>query len=308
MNKITIGIPKSLLYYKYKDLWINFFKYLDCNIVISPNTNKEILENGIKLSMDESCLAMKIYLGHINYLKDKCDYIFVPRIECIKKNEKTCTNFSALYDLINTIFETKILYYNVNLEKNIDEYTAFINMGKYLKIPLNKIKKAYFEAKNKEKILKINNILKQNKILQDSNKIKILLAGHPYNLYDDFIGNQIVKVLKDNNVTIIFSDIYDDINLENEVKAISKNNYWTYNKEMIGAIEHYKNKIDGIILVTSFPCGPDSLSNEMIIRNVSIPITNIIMDEGNSNTGLITRIESFIDILEERKKNERKNN
>ena len=54
----------------------------------------------------------------------------------------------------------------------------------------------------------------------------------------------------------------------------------------------------------------DSLSNEMILRNISIPITNLIIDENNSDTGLLTRIESFIDIIEERRKinNERKDN
>ena len=41
--KIKIGLPKSLLYYYYKDLWIYFFKYLDFDIVISCNSNKEIL-------------------------------------------------------------------------------------------------------------------------------------------------------------------------------------------------------------------------------------------------------------------------
>ena len=48
----------------------------------------------------------------------------------------------------------------------------------------------------------------------------------------------------------------------------------------------------------------------MILRNVKIPITNLIIDEANSDTGLLTRIESFIDILEERRKNhgERENN
>ena len=40
----------------------------------------------------------------------------------------------------------------------------------------------------------------------------------------------------------------------------------------------------------------------MIVRNVKIPITSLIIDEANSDTGLLTRIESFIDILEERRK------
>jgi len=129
MNRITIGIPKALLYYKYKDLWITFFEELGCEVIISPNTNKTILNEGIKLSMDEACMAMKVYMGHINYLIDKCDYILVPRIKCIKKHEKVCTNFSALYDLVNNVFDKKLIHYNLDVETKEDELYGFITMG-----------------------------------------------------------------------------------------------------------------------------------------------------------------------------------
>lgn len=310
MNKITIGIPKALLYYKYSELWTSFFEELGCEIIISPNTSKKILEDGIKFSLDESCMAMKIYMGHVYYLIDKCDYILVPRLKCIKKHEKLCTNFSALYDLVNNIFDKKLINYNVDVEHKEDELYAFVTMGLSLGFSYRKIVSAYHIAKEKEKMLKEREISKQKSIIASSNKIKILLAGHPYNLHDEFIGKQIENVLEKNNIEIIYSDKYDTKYLEQEIKKISPKNYWTYNKEIIGAISHYQELVDGIILITSFPCGPDSLSNEMILRNVKIPITNLIIDEANSDTGLLTRIESFIDILEERRKNhgERKNN
>lgn len=310
MNKITIGIPKALLYYKYSELWTSFFEELGCEIIVSPNTSKKILEDGIKFSLDESCMAMKIYMGHVYYLIDKCDYILVPRLKCIKKHEKLCTNFSALYDLVNNIFDKKLINYNVDVEHKEDELYAFVTMGLSLGFSYHKIVSAYHIAKEKEKMLKEREISKQKSIIASSNKIKILLAGHPYNLHDKFIGKQIENVLEKNNIEIIYSDKYDTKYLEQEVKKISPKNYWTYNKEIIGAISHYQELVDGIILITSFPCGPDSLSNEMILRNVKIPITNLIIDEANSDTGLLTRIESFIDILEERRKNhdERENN
>lgn len=310
MNKITIGIPKALLYYKYSELWTSFFEELGCEIIVSPNTSKKILEDGIKFSLDESCMAMKIYMGHVYYLIDKCDYILVPRLKCIKKHEKLCTNFSALYDLVNNIFDKKLINYNVDVEHKEDELYAFVTMGLSLGFSYRKIVSAYHIAKEKEKMLKEREISKQKSIIASSNKIKILLAGHPYNLHDEFIGKQIENALEKNNIEIIYSDKYDTKYLEQEVKKISPKNYWTYNKEIIGAISHYQELVDGIILITSFPCGPDSLSNEMILRNVKIPITNLIIDEANSDTGLLTRIESFIDILEERRKNhdERENN
>ena len=302
MNKITIGIPKALLYYKYKDLWISFFENLGCEIIISPNTNKQILEDGIKFSMDESCLAMKIYMGHVYYLIDKCDYILVPRLKCIKKHEKLCTNFSALYDLIHNVFDKNLIHYNLDVDKKEYELYAFTTMGLSLGFSYRKIISAYKEAKEKEKLLNERRISKQKSLIASSNKIKILLAGHPYNLYDEYIGKQIERILEKSNIDIIYSDNYDQKYLETEVKQIAPHNYWTYNKEIIASIVHYQDVVDGIILVTSFPCGPDSLSNEMILRSVKIPITNLVMDEADANTGLLTRVESFIDILEERRK------
>lgn len=300
MNQLKIGIPKALLFYKYGDLWTAFFEELGCDIVISPNTNREILDYGNKFSVDEACLSMKIYMGHVYYLLDKCDYILVPRIICLKKNEKLCTNFSALYDLVRNTFDKNIIHYNIDIGKHEDEFYAFTTMGLELGLPYRKIVKAYKVAKEKQKLKMDRRISKQKALIASSNNLKILLAGHPYNLYDDFIGKAIIQLLEENHIDIIYSDLYDQKYLKSEVEKISKRNYWTYNREIIGAISHYQDSVDGIIIITTFPCGPDSLSNEMILRNVKIPITNLIIDDASGDAGLITRIESFIDILEER--------
>ena len=131
--KIKIGIPKSLLYYYYKDLWINFFKYLKIEIILSDISNKEILEKGNTLSNDEACLSLKLYLGHVNNLINKCDYILVPRLFSVKKNEQVCTNFNCLYDLVNNTFnDINILNYNVDLTTKDSELLGFLNLGKDL--------------------------------------------------------------------------------------------------------------------------------------------------------------------------------
>ena len=71
---------------------------------------------------------------------------------------------------------------------------------------------------------------------------------------------------------------------------------------MIGAIELYQNQVDGVILLTAFPCGSDSLVNELVLRRVhSVPIIRMLLDEHASPTGLETRIESFMDILSQRR-------
>lgn len=300
MEKAKIGIPKALLFYKYGELWIKFFENLGFDIIISPNTNLEILENGKKYTDDEACLSIKIYFGHVYYLLDKCDYILVPRIACLVPHEKVCTNFLALYDLVRNTFNKRIIHYNIDVDKKEDEFYAFINMGLELGFKYRDIVKAYKLAKDETVRIQERRINKQQVELAQSKKTKVLVAGHPYNLRDEFIGKTVTKLLEQNQVNIIYSDLYTGKYLKKEVEKITKRNYWTYNKEIIGAISHYQEQVDGIILITTFPCGPDSLSNEMILRNVKKPIIQLIIDEATGEAGLATRIESFVDILKER--------
>ena len=79
---------------------------------------------------------------------------------------------------------------------------------------------------------------------------------------------------------------------------------------MVASINYYKDKVDGIILISSFPCGPDSLSNELILHKIkNIPVITLIFEDLNSDVGIITRLESFIDILKNiKEKRHEKNN
>lgn len=295
-NKIKVGLPRALLYHKYDVLWKTFFKELGVQTVISPKTNKEILENGKKLSMDEACLSLKIYMGHIDYLKDKADYILVPRIVSLQKNMKLCTNFSALYDIVRNTFNAKILNYNIDVDKKIYEEDSFVEIGKILGFSKSEIIDAYEKAKKEEyKQNKIKYILERRKL--ESNKTKVLLVSHSYNLNDNLVGDVIREILNDLDVEVILGDVTNVDGDKNLYKNISPRLYWTYNQELLCTIMEFKNDVNGIILMSTFPCGPDSLVNEMCMRKINIPIINILIDELSSKEGMQTRIESFIDIL-----------
>ena len=60
----------------------------------------------------------------------------------------------------------------------------------------------------------------------------------------------------------------------------------------------FVRNINGIIFLTTFPCGLDSLANELVMRKINIPYLNLVIDDLDSLSGIETRIESFIDILE----------
>ena len=288
-----------MLYYYDKDLWIEFFKNLGIDVIISPNTNKKIVDSGTKLAPSEACLSLKIYLGHIIELKDKCDYILIPRLYSLKKNEQVCTNFNALYDLVNNLFDVNILNYNVDISTKNYQLLGFLSIGEQLGFSYIKSYKTYkYAEKIKRMKQKKQELLQQKEIEENKDNIKILLAGHPYNLYDSLIGKSVIDFLKGNNITILYSDKINHELVDEECRKISTDIHWTHNKEIVASTKYYEDIVDGIILISSFPCGPDSLMNEQISHKIKkVPIITLIFEDLNNDAGIITRLESFIDIL-----------
>ncbi|MCK4326758.1 hypothetical protein KAW55_08400, partial [bacterium] len=97
---MKIGIPRSLLYYHYFPLWKSFFEELGLEVVLSSPTNKKILENGVKKAVDDACLPVKLYFGHVMELADKVDYIFVPRLVSVEEDAFTCPKIIGLPDML----------------------------------------------------------------------------------------------------------------------------------------------------------------------------------------------------------------
>ncbi|MCL2386730.1 MAG: acyl-CoA dehydratase activase-related protein [Defluviitaleaceae bacterium] len=298
---MKIGIPKAFLYYRYRWLWETFFEELGCEVVLSPDTNKGIIKTGAKSSIDESCLSSKIYLGHVEWLIDKCDYILVPRVASYTRDQIVCSKLWSAYDVVQNVFRdrnVKILDYNIDYAKNKTEFMAFLQMGRKLKKRRFSILRAYFMAKQAEKMMHEQRIKQQNEILQTRDKLKILIVSHSYNINDPLIGRPILERLSALNAIPIIAEIVERATAVQLAREISPTLKWSYNQELLGAIALYKDRIDGIILLTAFPCGPDSLVNEVIIRKIKDkPIISLLVDEQEGQAGLETRIESFIDII-----------
>ena len=295
---MKIGLPKALLYYYYANLWKAFFNELKVEVIESNDTTAKTLILGKEKSIDESCLALKIYLGHIEELKDKCDYILVPRIYSLVKTEQVCTNFNALYDLVrNTFPNLKILNYNIDLKHHHSEKNAFIKIGKDLGFSIIESLEAYNKAKEVERNHYKAEENKAKKELR-SNKTKILLLGHPYILNDNLIGKSITNYLEKNNISLIYSYQVPRDLIEFNCNKISTKIHFTMNKEHLAAFNYFKDKVDGTIILTAFPCGPDSLSNEMLLRKrKKHPILLLTFEDLTNNTAVITRLESFLDML-----------
>ncbi|MDD3304329.1 MAG: acyl-CoA dehydratase activase-related protein [Clostridia bacterium] len=302
---MKIGIPKAMITYEYPVLYHKFFELLGVQVVYSDETNSNILNDGIIYSIDETCLANKIYMGHVANLvkrsdKENIDYIFIPRVAFFDKKETVCVKFYALYDICKNIFDAHFITVNIDYSCHETEFKAFVNLGIKLGFSFSKTILAYKKAKKLQQEYDKANYEKQIKALSNKN---ILLVAHPYIEHDQYMGYPVVKFLKDNQFNVIYSDINNGMQTNNEsYKELSKYLYWKYNKNLLNGIIEYSEKVDGIIFISTFPCGPDAMVNDLVIRKVKDkPILNLVVDEQDGSAGLYTRLESFIDILEQNK-------
>ena len=102
---VRIGITRSLLFYHYYPLWRAFFRGLGAEIVLSPPTSRLILERGMRLGAGDLCLPMKVHLGHVEILKGKIDFLFLPRLVSFSADTYLCPKFLGLPDLVKAGIE-----------------------------------------------------------------------------------------------------------------------------------------------------------------------------------------------------------
>lgn len=297
---MKIGLPRAMLYYRYGTLWNTFFKDLGCDVVMSSETNQAMMEQGISQCIGECCLPTKVFLGHVAQLVGQCDYILVPRFERLGKNEEFCMRMWGLPDIVrNTFSEASVLTYNL---QSANDFGAFFKMGKSLGKSSKQVIKAYYNAQHQQKRADEAAIKAQKRLLLQPD-LKVLLVSQPYIIHDAHIGAPLVRMIREQGAEPIFADRFDRDACIKQSTLLSKDLYWAMNKEAIGAIPLAASHVDGIVLITAFPCGTDSLVNELVLRRAkAIPITNIVLDEQQGEAGLQTRIECFLDILKERRR------
>ena len=134
---MKVGLPSALLNPYYISFWKPFFEELSQEIIMTPETTKEILDKGIRHTVPEICVPIKIYVGHIIELIEKgADKIYIPRFVSIRKQDAFCPKFLALPDLlISTIsgLKDKILTHWIeSKDDNIATISNFLEIGKIL--------------------------------------------------------------------------------------------------------------------------------------------------------------------------------
>ena len=333
MSDLVIGIPRGMSFYNNYPFWYGFFTSLGFKIVLSDPTTKQTMSDGSALVVTETCLPIKIYLGHIlNLLKKGVSNIFVPSLQSVAPKIYNCSKIRGLPDLVRNVVKGDFRLIEATLDKSAKNQGLYTFLEEAVKpfgiTNIDEIKKASkqgWKVYNNFMVMvrsgmsykKALHYALSGKVLIEeasgSAPINVALVSHGYNIYDDRACMKIFEKLEKMDVKVFTSLQLTDEQMEEGISSLGQHRYWANEYEMTGTAGHYlkDNKIDGIITLNAFGCGPDSLMIERITRRAkefNKPILSLTIDEHTGEAGFITRLEAFIDMLFRKKRSNIINN
>ena len=106
-------------YYNYYPFWYGFFNALGIEIKLSSPTTKKTITDGAGLVVTETCLPIKVYVGHVlNLIEKGVKNIFVPSIQSIAPKIYNCSKIRGLPDLIRNVVKGDFNIIEATLDKS----------------------------------------------------------------------------------------------------------------------------------------------------------------------------------------------
>jgi predicted nucleotide-binding protein (sugar kinase/HSP70/actin superfamily) len=270
---------------------------------------------------------MKLLVTHAVQLKEEVDHLFIPRLVSIHRTYIMCPKFRGAPDIVRLATERKVSVIDETIDLRrggVSFFQSFLRIGKKLGASKQESKKAFREAEDsfskfrKGWVDRINRLptgqLFEVNIPTPSegknSPLRVAFIGHPYNLFDVDISKDLLSLAKGLGMEAVTPDLLSEKEIDHEVSDLSKEIYWSSGREIVGSLFHFlSGGVDGVVFLTSFKCGIDALLQEFIKRRLkvlggpSLPLLILSLDEHASREGLMTRLEAFRDVIEERKCN-----
>lgn len=327
-----IGIPKAISYYHNYPFYFGFFKALGFEVILSDNTTTKLINDGSHYVVSDTCLPIKVFVGHvINLLEKGCDTIFIPSIQSTAYKVNNCTKIRGLPEIIRNVINRPFRMIEPTLDKtnNISFKDFCYDTAHQLNIfDENKIDVAIqqgWSIYNNFQTMTLSGVpfedalryAIENKVVSKPIEIvkplSVVIMAHGYNLFDERISMGLIKKLDKMGVKT-----YTGLNVSkedsiNSIQKLGEIQYWANELDLTGTASYYmlNNKVDGIIALSAFGCGPDSLMVDEIQYHATernLPMMHLTIDEHTGEAGFVTRIEAFVDMLIRRKRKMLKDN
>jgi predicted CoA-substrate-specific enzyme activase len=304
---IEIGIPRCLCMYDLFPYFYTFLTELGFKPILSEPTNRKIIEQGAEISITDTCLPVKVSLGHIHSLVNRgITTFFMPSVITMPPKADTftrcyvCPYVQAIPYMARAVFgdditvHAPVLYFDrgkSGIEQGLIEFgRLFGKSEREIRQALEKAREYHTEVQ--EKIAE-----RGRRVVENIKDCAFVVCSRPYNGYDLGMNLNVPKKIRDLGVLSIPIDFIplDYTALEEDFY----NMYWHYGQKMLAAAETIR-KDDRLFAVylSNFACGPDSFLTRFFKEKLGDkPFLLIELDEHSGDAGFITRCEAFYDSI-----------
>lgn len=327
-----VGIPRVLNMYENYPFWYTFFTMLGFQVILSPQSNRQIYELGIESIPSESeCYPAKLVHGHVNWLiKQGLSYIFFPCIPYERKEVEDANNHyncpivtSYGENIKNNMEELK--------EKNICFQNPFLSFENEKILAKRLVDYFMKDCKTEENTLPVFDDLSENEIrravhagfaeltkcrldiqakgeevlhyLEEHHCKGIVLAGRPYHI-DPEINHGIPELINSYGIAVLTEDSIS--HLANVDRPTIVMDQWMYHSRLYRAASYVRtNEQLELIQLNSFGCGLDAVTADQVndILSKSGKIYTILkIDEVNNLGAARIRIRSLISAVNDRER------
>ncbi|MBU8909961.1 MAG: CoA activase [Desulfobacterales bacterium] len=310
-HDFVIGIPQALHLFEDTDFWVHFFSRIGIKTKTSSKLKNPVkLGNGIANA--EFCAPVMALHGHIKYLMENTDYIFLPFYfeENLKKKDRrrqhcyytqfTPSIISCLSDFDKKKLITPIIkYLYTNFHAKLELYKSLKKISSDFLFSFFDISAAYDSALEFKKNCQLNwkALYQQHK--SKGSDINVVLLGRPYTVLTKTMNNNIPQLFENLGVKTFFQDMLDFENHDfSEIDPLLKEIHWKYAAQILKAGFIAANS-DHLypVYVSSFKCAPDSFGIDyfkQIMESCNKPYLVLELDEHDSSVGYETRVEAAI--------------
>lgn len=319
--EMTVGLPQALFMKEYGSLFTDFFHHLNIGVITGKSSGKQ-LRKGMEMMNADFCAPMALSHGMVASLNlEKIDFLFFPTIineqnlmEVLPREipfqEKMTDGYFCYYSsyapsIIENLPGAKLKVPMVSPKikfNNIDDKGVAADLAIKLEGVIHRPRKEIMEAflAARKTFHKAREQWRQEglKILaQPEKKMKILLLGRPYALFDQRINLGIPQKLEEMGLDLLNQSMFQD-NTSTPPNHM-ENMHWYYGQQLLIAAEFAARNPDIYpVFLTCFRCSPDAYLItyfKEIMERAKKPYLVLQLDEHSSDVGYMTRIEAAID-------------
>ncbi len=316
----TVGVPQMTFFHEYYPFWRAFFERLGYRVVLSAETNRKIIHQGVEHTTAETCLPIKVAHGHAADLLEKdVDYIFLPSVV---DTPGLCAEMERSYMCPYVQSVPYILGSAMDLDEHAQVLKPIVHMdrgrasllkellptAKQLGLGRADLKRALEAAEGAQRRFVRECEARGRDVLAllGEGQQAIVIVSRPYNGCDDGLNLDLPAKLRDLDCLAIPMDFLPlgRVDLSRDWWHM----YWKYGQKILAAARIIaEDKRLNALYITNFGCGPDSFILKFFAKELGTdPYLQIEIDEHSSGVGAITRCEAYLDSLKNVRASERR--